>query len=575
MRRPPSWKIYLLMLLVVAGRLSGEVISAEEMAQRALEGLRKDDDRKLTTLMVPPGKEMAGLPEGAEVYLIRGYINYQCARIFIREGKAVAQVVKMSRTWFYSPKEDYSAEEWEIAEGDFAKAWEAIRLIQESDMPRKQTPESTGAVRLSRIMGSHDPTFYVRVWSNASAAWEKAVRDITIIRGVQNFENMQTRAMVVVLENLIPKEGTGKPFALREWGPFLTQQLADCEILLQDSPFRLDKETTLLLETSLRLLGQMGYEPARTVILAVEDKAMQAPPKAPWADEVLRETGYARQKIAIQAKFNPSEVGRMIHEHRRTLNPDRDFVQWLRDQYFAEDAEGYFALLAEDMRNPGTSEAILLESIADLQKRYPKSSGPSLEGVLGNASSEVAVQAALALLNADANHDDALKTLTRVAADAHASIPEEVHWSNHFGRERALDYLAAERSPVTPEYRWDAARIEQQLSLPREDGRMINRLISIWYGLTNKPMPDSQQIAAYRKALAEPYNMGTVNACSELIKLRDQASAKQIQEVMKELLSGCNRRMAWEEDPEAKYPWIRQSEIEQVERRLWDLLASN
>lgn len=575
MRQPPAWKICVLILLVVAGRLSGEVISAQEMAERALEGLRKDDDRKLTTLVVPPGKEMLRLPEGAEVYLVRGYINYQCTRIFVREGKAMAQVVKMSRTWFYSPKEDYSAEEWEISEGDFARAWEAIGLIQESDMPLKQTPPNTGTARVSRIRGSHDPTFYVRVWSNASGAWEKAVRGISIISGVQNFENMQTRAMEVVLEDLIPKEGTGKPFALWEWGPFLTEQLADCEILLKDAPFRLDKDTTLLLDTSLRLLGQMGYEPARTVILAVEDEAMQAPPEAPWADEVLRETGYARQKIAIQAEFDPSEVGMVIHEQGRALNSDRDFVQWLRDRYFAEDAEEYFALLAKDMRDPGTSETILLESIADVQKRHPKSAAPLLKEVLSNASSEVAVQAALELLNADANHDDALKALTRVAADADASIPTGVRWSNHFGRERALDYLAAARSPVTPEYRWDAARIEQQLSLPREDGRMINRLISMWHGLNNKPMPDSQQIAAYRKALAEPYNMGTVTACSELIRLRDQASAKQIEKVMEELRSGCNKGKPWEEDPEAKYPWIRQSEIEQVERRLLDLLASN
>lgn len=127
--------------LLMGGRLEGAAESAQEAARSMLEGLRTEKDRALTTLVVPEGKEGAELPEGAEVYLIRGYINYTCVRIFVRDQKVIAQRVKMARSWFYSPKEDYSAKEWEIPPGDFARAWETVRLIREAAMPRNVPPK--------------------------------------------------------------------------------------------------------------------------------------------------------------------------------------------------------------------------------------------------------------------------------------------------------------------------------------------------------------------------------------------------------------------------------------------------
>ena len=169
------------------------------------------------------------------------------------------------------------------------------------------------------------------------------------------------------------------------------------------------------------------------------------------------------------------------------------------------------------------------------------------------------------MLEQDKNNEDALKALNRLVSDTKASIPADARWFAHFGRERALNYLASDRAPVPQEYRWDVARIETQLNQPWEDGRMINRLITMWSGLLNRYLPDDQQVAAYRRTLAGQINRGTVEACEALIKLQDKSSGNRIAEILQELEANCNKEMVWKaKDSTAKYPWINKYDIERV-----------
>ena len=66
-----------------------------DIAKSTVESLQKDDDRKLTTITFP--EMSAALPTSAEIYLIQGYICYDCIRIVWSDGKATAQRVKMTR----------------------------------------------------------------------------------------------------------------------------------------------------------------------------------------------------------------------------------------------------------------------------------------------------------------------------------------------------------------------------------------------------------------------------------------------------------------------------------------------
>ncbi|WP_237763875.1 hypothetical protein [Terrimicrobium sacchariphilum] len=551
--------------------------SPRELALRALEAQRTEDDRRLTTLTVPdpaPGC----LPNGAEIFVVSGYINYRCVRLFMQEGNALLQRITTTRSWFYSPEESYVTEEWELPPTEFAAVWEAARLISQSTAVRKKParPKDPDGKFVSDrrmvSMSSHEPTYYVRVWSASRLWWDHGFRGMSASDKVQDFEKVQTRAMTSLIETAFPEGTPGKPFALSAWGPFLAKQLEGSAVALQGLPQHLTAANTITIDCSLRLLGQMGYEPARPIIKAVAEDAEKSPSAAYWKESVLRECGYALRKIAIQERFDGEEVDRLIHSYGRRLNPDNDMVQWLRNQYFAKNPEAYFSILSRDLTAKNTPEVVLLESIKEVQDRYPSAGGPLLAGVLDHPSTEVSVHAAMALLKSSPDDAASLQALTRAASDPRATIPNDARSFSDFGREIALDYLSSRKNRIPPQYRWDSARIDQQLALPWEDGRMINRLISARVCLENKQFSDRDQITAYRKALAEPYTMGTAEACEELIKLDDRASADRIKEVLSALRAGCNKGFRWEEDRDARYPWIGKADLTTIEESLPKIL---
>ena len=568
--RLPLWCLSVLFSYAAA---AGE--SPRDLAVNALESQRSDEDRKLTEMTVPDGTATIGPPEGAEIYVIYGYISYRCLRIFIRDGNAVAQRVNMSRTWFYSPKEDYSAEEREIPMLEFARVWEAARLVTESSAPRRGSGKPRGegwgstSVRTSR--GSHEPTYYVRFRDDSRVLWDSAVRGTSEADGVRDFGEVRTKALATLFEGLFPKDADKKSFPLYEWGPFLTKLLAESENEMQGAPARLDRDVELTAETCLRLLGQIGYVPAKAAISTVAEDAKKAPPKSHWAKSLAREAEYALTKISVQERFDAVEVDRMVHAYGRKLNPDRDMARWLRDQYFEQDQRGYLAMLARDMTDEDASEDVLLESVEDVHGRFPEEAKPLLAGVLDNRSTEVSVKAALALLESDPTDATALDALERAAGNPFAAIPANARWFSRFGRERALDYLASQKLPIPPGRRWDAERIDRQLGMPFEDGRMINRLISARDILAPGTLMPAQRIGAYRKAFGEPYNRGTLEACEELIKLKDKESKGRIAGILDELEAGCDQKLPLAEDPEAKYPGVGKFDVERVREQFKSL----
>ncbi len=547
---------------------AGAATTPLDIAQNTVESFQKNEDRKLTTITFP--EKPGALPAKAEIYLIQGYISYECIRIVWSKGRASAQRVKMTRSWFYSPKENFLGEQFDIPAEDFRKSWDAAMLVRSAVM-NVTAPIPRSQFSMSVSHSSHEWTYYLKIRvENGAPLVEWTVRGISTSNGIQSFADIQTRAVTKIFGDLIPKEGSGAPFDLSSWGPFLTEILVENEPATRYNPKSLDRAHELQIETSLRALGQMGYVPALDVIIALQANASQqanSPGRdqgLDWRSRVARETGYARQKIELQKQFDPVLASRLIHGFGRGTNPDRDFVIWLREAFFKQKPDDYFALLSADVQSPRSSENILRESVWDLKTKYPEKAATLFQVALRNPSSEVVADTALAVLERDPGNDDALSALTRLAEDPTASIPERTHWFDHFGRQRALDYLASARSPVPQKFRWETARIEAQLKQQWEDGRMINRLISTWSGLLNKPMPEDQQIAAYRKAIASTINMGTVDACSALIKLQDKASAGRISEILHELKANCNKELAWKPDPSAKYPWIDNYEIDRV-----------
>ena len=425
-----------------------------DIAKSTLESFRKDADRKLTTITFP--ENAVAIPTRAEIYLIQGYICFNCIRIVWCDGRAMAQRVKMTRTWFYSAKEGYTCEQFDISTGDFKKAWEAALLVRSAVMS-VNTPKPRSPFSIGHSSYSHEWTYFVKISTdNDKHLLEWSVRGIKTNNDIQSFDDIQTRAISKIFSDLIPKESPNTPFELKSWGPFLTDLLTQGELVTTTSPARLDPKDELLIETSLRLLGQNGYAPALDVINGLQVDAKQPALKSDgldWQSRIRRETIYAKQKIEFQQQFDPEQATTIIHNFGRSILPDRDFVLWLREEFFKQKPGDYFALLSADIQNHQSSEDILRESISDLKTRYPDKATSLIPAVLNNTSSEVVSDAALALLEQDKNNEDALKALNRLVSDTKASIPADARWFAHFGRERALNYLASDRAPVPQEYR--------------------------------------------------------------------------------------------------------------------------
>jgi len=473
-------RLFLLLSLVATARIFA---APEQLAREAVEQFRDKKQRGKSEVIWPSAGIAKPPGLGAEVFLLEGYINYTCTRIFWREKDALVQRVKMGRTWFYNPKgEFYETEQFTVPAAQFREAWEAAQLVQAATLKVASPPVRKEGWPITTGWGgfsSHAHHYYARLRDDSGMMLDWYERDRRGADGGRDFAEVQTLAVMQLFGGW--KSDQPEPFDLKEWGPFLTRMLG------------VEKSAGGVLdEVSLRLLGEAGYEPALAVMTETEKDARE---------RVRMEYALARTKIEFLRQFDAARAAGMIHDWSRATWPDRDLVQWVRNLYFAQAPAAYRRLLEEDLRNEKTGEEVLRESIADLRKRWPGEGNDLLAGLLRHTSPEVVSDAALALLADNPQNSDALRALDRIASDLDVPIPAEAGWFSHFGRERALDYLYSTRAPMPEGFRWDAARLRRQIATEGEDGRMMKNFLTALYVVENQPVSRDEQIAAYRRSL--------------------------------------------------------------------------
>ncbi len=513
-------------MLAFGGICHGE--SAQELARSNLDSVRDTTHQEKLRIVWPRNASEARPLKGSDVFLIQGYIDYTCTRIVWSEGRGVAQRVKLTRSWFYNPHgETYSAVEFPVTTEQFAKSWNAAALIRGAraewvnPLPPTNAAGGWRSISASRTRSSHEQTFFVRIrGGNPLGGFEWALRGTSSTEGVRDFDEIQTLAVFNVFATLTSPD-PGEAFDLRSWGPFLTDLLREQgRALASNGEPPHGSSSELLVEISLRLLGQIGWEPALAVIEEIDETAGKAESGgSQWPERVFRESRIARAKIALRQRFDVGKARDVILNSPRDLNADVDLIQWARDRWFEADSDGYFTFLSANLGNPEVDERIQTEDLTDLQKRYPGRGRELMVGVLGNPSSEVVSAAALALLSDNPGDSSALEALQRLASDTGASIPDNSRWFNHFGRERALDYLFSSRSPVPAAFRWGPAQVRKQLAVVGEDGRMVNRLLSALHILENTEPSADEKVAAYRRSLecrSEPGRAAAREALREL-----------------------------------------------------------
>jgi len=572
---------------VVAGEPSEPVrveLTPLALGQRELDFWRDDTHKREMKIVWPEMTALpAQVPENAEAYLIKGYIDYTCTRLRWEKGAVRAERIMMKRTWFCNSQgESFAGERLSVVPGDFTRAWLAAKLLlgarderlkPEPMQPMEQDADgswhgsSSGSCSISK--GSHEPHLFIRLTQPDARIYQSAIRGESRTNGIQNFQELQNRAIFSVFDSLCPagrNAPQGPEFPVTEWCEFLTAELKQAgQGTVVD---KVADDCRLLLETTLRALGHAGYAAAEADIAGLHKKLEAADRDKNYTAFCIRdETEIALTKIEMLNRWNAERAATLIHGNLRKMHWQNDLAKWVRGLYFQRDQPGYHQLLLADLK-PDSKPALLCETLAELQMRFH---GQDLEriGVLvSHADPEVAVEGCFILidpkLNPEPNTQPALAALDRLAGDPDTPISPYSKWFEHFARSRALKYLASVQAPEA--VRWTAVRVRWQLDKV-EDGRMVHELLTTLNCL-HDPASEADKAAAYRRALSRPYSWGTLTACEELAKLKDAQSATTVRKILSELERDCNKHLSWQEDSTAKYPWVDKYELEDT-AKLW------
>jgi hypothetical protein len=557
-----------------------------QLAAETLDSFRDAVHKEKMRIVWPAEAAEALPPPGAEVFLIHGYINYAVTRLTWKDGTVQAERVRTNRTWFYNAKgESFEAERFDVPAPEFLRAWKALgRLLgakaeplapppppeTQTDAEGNLTFHAFGSV--STRSSSHAAYVWVRVTCGTGQPplYRRVVRQQTFREKIEDFDELRNRAISRLFEALLP-EGRNAPkgrvFDLAEWAPFLTAEIgAATERIPAELPKSGNEEDHLLLEASLRILGETGHAAALPILKALEAKLAHATESGTYgAWCVRREAGFAATKIHFLTQWNPAEAMDAIRGNVRRWHADNDLAKWIRARFLERDPEGYQKELLDDLAQRAQDADLTRETIAELAQHYPGQCQDELRRLLKHAEPEIAADAAFALLKTQRGAADAVATLERLAGDRRTPIGPYANWFDGFARARALAYLRSTEAP--PESRWSAARVRQQLAQPDEDGRMLHHLFSA-LDILQDPATPEEKLRAYRRVLEGRRNKGILVACQALIELKDRDRAPLIGRVLDELAAGCNQHLSWQEDPDAKYPWTDKYELDEVRKTL-------
>ena len=293
---PPAVFLLRVLLLLLGGFLGAHVSlagpeTASETAARAAVEKHRDDAHRERVRVDWPRMDDEVPPDGAEMTRIKGYIDYAVTRIVLRGAKAEGRSVFMGRKWFYGSDERFTAGSFDVSPEAFAAAWNAARRVEAAEAVRLDAPERTNG---SMMVATHAPYRCVRLRSAADLApWHVSVcRGASKRGGVRVWDEIRSEAMFDFVTELIPPTERCTSADFDEWAPWLLAEVVRGETApsaVLDGPQR------LLLETSLRGLGEVGSKEALVAVDALEAR-LRAPrePSTAAADDLLDECRLAR-----------------------------------------------------------------------------------------------------------------------------------------------------------------------------------------------------------------------------------------------------------------------------------------
>jgi hypothetical protein len=491
------------------------------LAKKAVEETRGDEHREKMRIVWPEiGDETP--PEGAEVTLISGYIDYQLTRLVWRGGKVDVTSVATARTWFYNKEgESYRASIFDVDAAVFAATWAAARhVLAAHDERIEPEPREHGDDSGSYGSGSHESRQWIRLrLAGAKSAFH--VSDSPRMRWnwerVHEWAGIQDGAVFLLFEPLVASRVARTELPLASCLPPVLDEIHRASVRM-DLSHR--GEHGLLLEVCLRVAGETGNSETLDAVEALDTALSEQRGDAYVADDLREEAGIARTKLRLTARWDSAEAARVIRENPHQKHWQEDLAKWVRRRFREKDLDGYTTLLIRDTARKGADPEDVKTALAELRGLRPEDRAAALARLLSDADPDVRVVAACAALDTHPADAKASATLLTIADDRAIAAPAygiHVAWC----RIDALE-AAAKRGLLGPD------ELRARLRDPRpEHGYMVEALIEA-LRKTSEPASDDEARAAWRRVVDGAVELGVRHGVIALFNLHDVAFADRI-----------------------------------------------
>ena len=487
------------------------------LAKKAVEELRGDEHREKMRIVwreVPDETP----PEGAEVALITGYIDYELTRFVWRGGKVEASSVYSARSWFYNKKgESYRATTFDVDAKAFATAWAAARHILGARDERIEPESPRYRDESGRYgSGSHESRRWIRV-RLAGAGSAVQFSDSPGMRWnwerVHAWEDIRDNAVFNVFERLIAAEQTRKEYPLASSVPSLVHEINRATPRL-DLRFR--GEHDLLLQVCLRVAGEAGDVAA----LEAVDALAKSLAELSDGDRIADECVIAATKLRLTHRWDATEAARVIRENPHEKHWQEDLAKWVRRRFRAQDPQGYTTMLLEDASGKDSGALDVKTALAELRELRPKEGAAARERLLSSEDPRKRFVAACASLDADPKDPKAVAVLLAIADDR---TNQETATPNRIARCRsdAIE-AAAERGLLGP------ADLRARLIDPRPVHAYVVTSLLESLRKAESAATDEEEKAAWRRVVDGPVELGVRYGVVALFDLNDTESCERI-----------------------------------------------
>ena len=496
------------------------------LAKQVVEELRGDAHRQKMRIVWPEHIEETP-PEGAEVVLITGYIDYTLTRLVWHAGKVEARTVTTTPFWSIQEKGwSFSAREFDVEPGEFAKAWSAARHVVGGHEERVAPKPATGPESCAGYGGraaADASREYVRMRLADNGAPLHVSDHLGSSRdgeGLPPWDEIRDRVCFRLFEPFIGKRKT-RGIDLASLAGFVLDEIRRATA---HTARGLDWFDALPLTVALRVAGEAGGVSALDAVDQL-DAALSSRPRDDWDAQEMRERlddeiEISRTKVGLRVRWDSAIAERLLRDDPQRRNWQRDLEGWIRPRFREHDPAGYLALAVKSFRVGAIDgESDVLATLAAIRKAHGSLPTEAARRLLTESSAPIRVEAARTLLAFAPADADATSVLLAVIDDPNVPIARtvpEVRWC----RVDALNAAVESRILVSKDLR-------KRLVWRPDHAFFIRALLDALTRL-GEPATRDEELAAWRRVLEGPLDFEVRTAVRELIALKDTTSRGRI-----------------------------------------------